>query len=212
MERFSREMEAPFREFLASVVADRERHVRFLNMLSLMEHIGSRKIMLSQMKGVLGTETLKHLAEETRHAFFFKLNAEKLAGRALDGYPRDETLCRGAAAMYIGRLDAEVKRNVNAPSFSETLYKWVSLIIELRANWVYGMYQEELAKAGNPVSLKSVIAEEVQHLDSMAEQLQEDGDAWKKDLARMTAVESGLFQRLWSSLQRALAEPAGGRR
>ena len=43
----------------------------------------------------------------------------------------------------------------------------------------------------------------------MAEQLQEDGDAWKQDLARMTAVESGLFQRLWSSLQRALAEPVG---
>lgn len=181
--------------------------MRFLNMLSLMEHIGSRKIMLSQMSGLLDVETLKHLAEETRHAFFFKHHAERLAGRPLDGYHRDETLCREAAAMYIGRLDAEVKRNIAAPSFSETLYKWVSLIIELRANWVYGLYQEELVKAGNSVSLKGVIAEEVQHLDAMASQLQEDDLAWTVALARLTAVESKLFQRLWSQLQTALAAP-----
>lgn len=205
MERFSRELEVPFRQFLAAVVGDRERHVRFLNMLSLMEHIGSRKIMLSQMGGLLDAETLKHLAEETRHAFFFKHNAERLAGRTLDGYHRDETLCRDAAAMYIGRLDAEVKRNVAAPAFSDTLYKWVSLIIELRANWVYGLYQEELARAGNPVSVKSVIAEEVQHLDAMAAQLREDDLAWDVALARLTAAESRLFQRLWTQLQRALA-------
>jgi hypothetical protein len=205
MERFSHELETPFRRFLASVVADRGRHARFLNMLSLMEHIGSRKIMLSQTHGVLGAETLKHLAEETRHAYFFKLNAEKVAGRVLEGYPGGETLCRGAAAMYIGRLDAEAKRNVEAPSFSEALYKWVSLIIELRANWVYGLYQEELEKAGSPVSLKSVIAEEVQHLEAMAGQLQDDGEAWRRDLARLTGVESGLFQRFWSQLQKALA-------
>lgn len=204
MERFSHDLEAPFRGFLAAVAADRERHAAFLNMLSLMEHIGSRKIMLSQRRGALGSETLKHMAEETRHAFFFKHQAERLAGRALDGYHRNETLCRAAAAMYVGRLDAEVKRNIAAPPCSETLYRWVSLIIELRANWVYGLYQEELVRTGSPVSLKSVIAEEAQHLDAMASQLQEDEAAWGDALNRLAAVENRLFHRFWRQLQRAL--------
>ena len=115
MERFSRELEVPFRQFLASVVGDQERHVRFLNMLSLMEHIGSRKIMLSQMKRRAWGGDAE--ASGRGDAARLLLQAERrAAGRAAArGLSRDETLCRGAAAMYIGRLDAEVKRNVDAP-------------------------------------------------------------------------------------------------
>src|SRR3974390_92113 len=51
-------------------------HARFLNTISLMEHIGSRKIMLSQGKSTLPESILRHLNEETRHAHFFRRAAE----------------------------------------------------------------------------------------------------------------------------------------
>ena len=66
-----------------------------------MEHIGSRKIMASQSERGLGGDTLRHLAEETRHAYFFKRAAEKLAHRPL-GYGAAETIAGAAARVLHG--------------------------------------------------------------------------------------------------------------
>ena len=88
-------------------------HARFLNTLSLMEHIGSRKIMASQSGAGLKQDTLKHLAEETRHAFFFKRAAESTARNALD-YSRETTLATAAARAYMGRLDAHIAAALDA--------------------------------------------------------------------------------------------------
>ena len=80
--------EAPVRAYLDDVIKDRAAHAKFMNMLSMLEHMGSRKIMVSQMhKGdTLSEDTLKHLAEEARHAYFFKRQAERAAGHSLDGW------------------------------------------------------------------------------------------------------------------------------
>ena len=40
---------APMRAFLTAIVNDPPAHARFMNMLSMLEHMGSRKIMVSQM-------------------------------------------------------------------------------------------------------------------------------------------------------------------
>src|SRR5689334_15957833 len=72
------------RAHLAAFSAEPAGHARFLNMLSLLEHIGSRKIMTCRAMRAPGLELLKHLTEESRHAFFFKRAAEGLAGRAFD--------------------------------------------------------------------------------------------------------------------------------
>ena len=53
--------------------------------------------------------TLKHLAEETRHAFFFKRAAEREAGGALTGGPAD-LLAPSAARRYFQRLEANSLR------------------------------------------------------------------------------------------------------
>ena len=84
IETSSADLVEPVSRRLAWWVERPREHARFLNTLSLMEHIGSRKIMVSQTCGPLGREVLKHLAEETRHAFFFKKAAETL-GRAAVG-------------------------------------------------------------------------------------------------------------------------------
>ena len=134
--------EAPVRTYLDDVIKDRAAHAKFMNMLSMLEHMGSRKSMVSQMhKGdTLSEDTLKHLAEEARHAYFFKRQAERAAGHSLDGWTDENTTARVPALMYFGRMDAGISKIVG----DEAAYGWVSLIIELRAWWLYTIYQEEL--------------------------------------------------------------------
>ncbi len=184
--------------FLSEVVEDKPRHALFLNMLAMLEHLGSRKIMVSQMNRVMTQETLQHLAEEARHAYFFKRNAERVAGHALDGWDDDNTMCRIPAAMYFGRLDAGITKVVG----EDAAYGWVSLIIELRACWLYEMYQGVLEQSSDIMSLKSLLAEEDRHLAEMFEMCGGDYDTLKK----LSALETELFVKLWGRLEQELPQ------
>lgn len=204
-ERSNSDLEAPFGAFLRSVIADAGSHVRFLNLLSLLEHIGSRKIMLSQMKGILTQDILKHLAEETRHAFFFKREAEKLAGHGLEGYTDAETLAAGAGRFYFGRLDSGLTRGLGKVH-AETGYLWVSLVIELRAIWVYRLYQKAVTEAGFALPLRGIIAEEDKHLADMVDRLAEIGFDTSAALPGAMALEKTLFTRLFAAMQAGVGE------
>lgn len=188
-------LEAEVREFLEKMVAagNEKNHALFLNMLSMLEHMGSRKIMLSQMDKTLTEDTLKHLAEEARHAYFFKRQAEKIAKKSIDGFTPENTSCRNAALMYFGRLDAGISQSV----MPRDPYPWVSLIIELRACWLYAIYQDVLEKSDVKISLKSLLAEEDMHLAEMFEACEEDDEK----LQNLSAYETKLFSTLFVQLQ-----------
>ena len=205
-ERSNSDLAAPFGAFLRTVIAQPEQHVRFLNLLSLLEHIGSRKIMLSQMKGILTQDILKHLAEETRHAFFFKREAEKLAGHGLEGYSDAETLAAGSGKLYFGRLDAGLTRGLG-DAHAETGYLWVSLVIELRAIWVYRLYQKAVTEAAYPLPLKGIIAEEDKHLVDMVDRLGEIGFDTAAALPGAMELEKTLFMRLLTAMTASVSEP-----
>ncbi|MDI7776643.1 hypothetical protein [Asticcacaulis sp. EMRT-3] len=204
MASLNSEQETPFYDFLTAVIARPDDHIRFLNLLSLLEHTGSRKIMLSQMKGILTQDILKHLAEETRHAFFFKREAEKLAMRPLEGYPPADTMCAGPGQLYFGRLDAGLTGGFPAKSHAEIGYLWVSLVVELRALWVYRLYQKALSAASYPLPLKGIIAEEDNHLISMVERLDELGFDTEAALAPACELEKHLFGKLFGHLRSAV--------
>ena len=195
--------EAPVRAFLATIVTQPEQHARFLNMLSMLEHMGSRKIMVSQMHDPanMTEDMLKHLAEEARHAYFFKRQAERIARGPMPGYHDDNTFCRIPAAMYFGRLDAGLSKRVPAAE----AYPWVSLIIELRACWLYALYHEVLQEAKVTISLKSLLAEEDMHLAEMFEMC---GDNIPR-LKDMSAYETELFGKLFATLQAELSTGHG---
>ena len=186
--------EAPVRAYLDDVIKDRATHAKFMNMLSMLEHMGSRKIMVSQMhKGdTLSEDTLKHLAEEARHAYFFKRQAERAAGHSLDGWTDENTTARVPALMYFGRMDAGISKIVG----DEAAYGWVSLIIELRACWLYTIYQEALEASDYQLSLKSLIAEEDGHLEEMYEMCGSDTIR----LRELSAYETDLFGKLWRKI------------
>ena len=82
MKENNRRHEAPIRAFLTEIVRQPQTHAKFMNMLSMLEHMGSRKIMISQMNETLTEDSLKHLAEEARHAYFFKRQAERAAKKS----------------------------------------------------------------------------------------------------------------------------------
>lgn len=193
MKESNRRHEAPVRAFLTRLVGEPAAHARFLNMLSMLEHMGSRKIMLSQMDRVLTEDALKHLAEEARHAYFFKRQAERVAGCVLDGWDDANTMARVPALMYFGRMDAGISRDVG----DTAAYGWVSLIIELRACWLYAIYQEVLEISPVRLSLKSLLAEEDMHLAEMFSMCGGDHER----LEALSAYETGLFGKLWGALE-----------
>jgi hypothetical protein len=199
----SADLVGPFRARLAALCGDPPHHARFLNMLSLMEHIGSRKIVTSQTRGPLGCEVLKHLSEEARHAYFFKRTAERLARRPLDYGTRD-TVAPTAARMYFGRLDAGIDRALGDAAHVEVPYLYVSLIVELRAIWAYGLYQQVLAEQDAGISLKSLLAEEELHLPQMQDRLVELGEDLSVRVPAFAALEDHLFRTLWRTVE---AEP-----
>ena len=186
------------RAVLTRICADAGLHARFLNSLSLMEHIGSRKIMASQAGGPLSSDTLKHLAEETRHAFFFKRAAEAVAGRDLS-YKRADLLAGPQAALYMGRLDAFVARQAKGAA----AYLYMSLVVEVRAVWFYGLYQSVLQGAGSFLKLASVLAEEERHLDEMRQSLAALGEDVDARLAEFCTFEARRFAVLLDALEEA---------
>ena len=184
---------------LASFCAEPAQHARFLNMLSLLEHIGSRKIMACRAMTEPDHDILKHLAEETRHAHFFKRAAEKLARRPLD-YSHPNTMACASARSYMGRLDAEIARVLAKPA-PVLPYLYMSLIVELRAVWTYRLYQAVLTEENTGLTLKSILAEEELHLSAMLARLtQMDSDAAAR-IALFSRFEEVRFRGLWSRIE-----------
>jgi hypothetical protein len=194
-------LDLKMRSFLAGLCARPQLHARFLNTVSLLEHIGSRKIMISQSKGALGDGVLKHLAEEARHASIFRRFAVRLAGRELN-YDATDALAPASAKMFFGRLDSGISRAI-APANDWLSYLYVTTIIELRAMWLYGLYEEVLKENNVPVSLGGVIAEEDGHLAEMATALREADPFFEARIERFCALECHLFDRLFAQLQLA---------
>lgn len=200
MKDCNKQHEAPVREFLTCLVHEPQSHAKFLNMLSMLEHMGSRKIMVSQMNrhDVLDQDTLQHLAEEARHAYFFKRHAERVNGEAMPGWTDENTMSRVPAMMYFGRMDAGISKQVK----DEAAYGWVSLIIELRACWLYRIYDEVVTQEDVHLPLKGLIAEEDGHLEEMFEMCGEDTAL----LQELSAYETSLFEKMWAALECAFPQ------
>jgi hypothetical protein len=186
------------RAMLAGFIANRPVHARFMNTLSMLEHMGSQKIMATQHGLGIDQPTLKHLAEETRHAFFFKRHANREAGGTLE-YSTADMIAPLAARRYFQRLEAEMVRAFPANIHPRATYLTMSMVVEFRAVWGYRLYQAALVNARSMVSLKSLLAEEAGHLTDMAERLRGLGELDIDRLRRFCAVETALYARMLSS-------------
>jgi hypothetical protein len=192
------------RALLDLVVAQPQRHARMTNTLSLLEHMGSHKIMATQHSAAIDQPTLKHVAEEAHHAYFMKRQAEKTAERALE-YVADDLLAPSSARLYFQRLESATLRALGAQRSARAAYLYMSMIVEFRALWFYGLYDQALKHARHALSLKRVLGEEQAHLGDMAERLDAGGELDDARAAEILAAERLLFSRLLGALERAVS-------
>jgi rubrerythrin len=165
-----------------------------------MEHIGSRKILLNQDNGAWPDEALRHMAEEARHAHFFRRAAEKISGQAMT-YSSDSTLARPAAVMYMQRLDATISSLLDM--HKTYTYGYVTLAVEIRADWLYEIYESVLKQADSPISLRSVIAEEEAHLAQIEEFLKNSDANFNRRRSEFEMVERKLFARWFEAMKKS---------
>jgi hypothetical protein len=191
------------RSLLARVVPDPARHARMLNTLSMLEHIGSHKIMSTQHAADIDQPTLRHVAEEAHHAYFMKRQAEKAAGRPLQ-YVADDLLAPASARMYFQRLESAMVRSLGQRRSTRAAYLYMSMIVEFRALWFYGLYQQTLQRLEHPVTLKRVIGEEQNHLGEIAHRLDRAGELSDARTAEFLDREKPLYGRLLTALQTAI--------
>ena len=79
----------------------------------------------------------------------------------------------------------------------------MSLIVEVRAVWFYGLYQSVLQGAGSFLKLTSVLAEEERHLDEMRQSLAALGEDVDARMADFSVFEARRFAILLDALERA---------
>lgn len=191
------------RALLERVIAAPARHGKLINTLSLLEHMGSHKIMATQHSRRIDQATLKHVAEEAQHAYFMKRQAEKTAERSLE-YVAGDLLAPAAARMYFQRLERAMVRALGSQRDARAVYLYMSMIVEFRALWFYELYQAALQAARHALSLKRVLGEERAHLSDMAQRLETIGDRTGTHTAEFLAVEKLLFARLLRGLEQAV--------
>lgn len=215
-----------FARWLSGIVRAPAMHGRFVNTLSMLEHIGSVKIACTQGGAGISAGKIQHLAEEARHAELLKKIALRIeAGAApgshpaehgrrslLDGYTEPALLAGGAARYYFARLDALVRCRLRDDALDgareeaerrEAAYLLVTLLVERRAAWLYPLYQRVVSEAGIKISVRSIIGEEDRHLADVERALAELGLHTDERCAGLFAAESAEFARLVSAFEAA---------
>lgn len=196
--------------FLNRVVVDANRHANWLNTLSFLEFMGTRKIARSLGERHANRLALQHLAEEARHAYFFKRSIERIAPERDPGFALSEMIAGYSAARYFHRLDAHVNADiantegVTKQQRAELCYLYVTTMIEERAGWMYSTYDAVLERIDSPVRLSGIIAEEEQHLADMfsaATRLDPNASA---RLQRYRAFEARSFAPFFAALLKSV--------
>jgi len=151
------------RNFFEGITADRDQHARFVNTLSFLEYVGARKILKSQPEAHINANLLAHVAEEVRHAQFFKKMALALSDGNLKDYAPSSLWNGMGAWRYFQGIDqtcAEVLKDTTPwKNYLLTTYA-----IESRALSAYSLYFEFVKDGGHRKLLSGIIQEEQTHL------------------------------------------------
>jgi hypothetical protein len=187
------------REVVAGIVANNETHAKWLNSLSMMENTGARKISRYEHPVLADIVVLKHAAEEARHAYYLKKQIGKLAADACPDYSHPYLLAPVESHQYLHELDIAASRylknemHLSGRDLKHGAYLLVTYAIEVRADMLYGIYQEALTKHGSKVNVKSIIVEEEGHLAEMQRMLELFHPEWQRIAADVCAIEDRLF-------------------
>ncbi len=194
-------LEMKLQKIIQTIIQEDNLHARFLNTLSLMENTGARKISASEHKTKVSYLMLKHACEEARHAFYLKKQISKVAKiEDFPSYENDYLLAPFASYTYLHSLDIQVCRylkntlKLQRDALKYAAYLLVTYSIEVRADELYPIYQNELDEAKSKVNVKSIIVEEEGHLAEMIDQLKAFSPDWEIHAGKAVDIEKQLFE------------------
>lgn len=187
----------PFQTFLSTVIQDDGLHAKWLNTLSYLENCGARKIAACEHPTRVKEEMLKHAAEEFRHALHLKRQIKKITAAPFESYERGSIFGGCATLRYLDKLDLHVCRYLKQQGFEQprikaAAYLLVTYAIELRAGELYPVYDRLLRQNKSPVTVKSILLEEEEHLRDMEMALHEMPRGMEH-AALVTQMEASLF-------------------
>jgi rubrerythrin len=199
-----------FNQLLSTIIKNDQLHARWLNTLSLMENTGARKISASEDPETVTYIILKHAAEEHRHAFYLKKQIEKIKAVNCPTYTNDYLIAPKSSKYYLNQLDVDVCRylkkemGLKGRELRFAAYLLVTYAIEVRADELYPVYQDELDKVSSKVNVKSIILEEEGHLEEMINQLKNFSPDWQFHANKAVEMESQLFNQWVDQLNREI--------
>ena len=162
-------IESALSKFLNKVVSDRVLHVRWLNTLSFLEHIGSRKLIKSQDSAQLDRVFLQHISEEARHAYYFKKLAYRVAPNDCPTFEERYLISGGASESYFQSVDRKAEENLSKSELDIRLrkrlnYLYTTWMVEERAVMLYRAYNGVLREQNQSFNLNFILQEEDEHL------------------------------------------------
>lgn len=205
------QQEVLLRDIVEKIVTDDSAHAKWLNSLSMMENTGARKISRYEHPVATNIIVLKHAAEEARHAYYLKKQISKLSASDCPDYSYPYLLAPVESHHYLHELDVAACRylknemGLTGRDLKHGAYLLVTYAIEVRADMLYGIYQDALSRHKSKVNVKSIIKEEEGHLAEMQRMLEVFHPNWKKLAADMCAIEDKLFVRWIEAIGRLSA-------
>lgn len=180
-------------------------HAKFLNTISLMEYMGARKIVKSQLEHNVDSEVLSHMTEEIRHAQIFKKMALKLSEGKLKTYADEYLLAGAEGRAYIQSVDQSIAAALNGQN-AKLNYMLSTLLIEERANEVYPFYAELLQPSGFAGHLRGILREEEHHLEQIKQGLENSQKISSQSLEALRMIEEQAFNGLIDAVERSLSD------
>lgn len=167
-------MDKSLKNLLEHIVSNVNWHHRFLFTLSYLENSGARKIIKSMDPLQVSLAMLKHGNEESRHAYFFRKQIEKLR---MDPNEIVPFLGGFKTKNYLRILDIEIcrafKKNYTSSKkeLKNASYLLTTYIVEIRALKLFCLYQEVLKAQFSDINIQSIISEEESHLKDMEDDI-----------------------------------------
>ncbi|HXS38514.1 MAG TPA: hypothetical protein VN721_17555 [Flavipsychrobacter sp.] len=202
--------EQQLRELINTIVLSPALHSKWLNSLSMMENTGARKISRYEHPVKTNITVLKHAAEEARHAYYLKKQIEKLKPESCPDYSFEYLLAPVMSHHYLHELDVAACRylktnlGLSERELKHGAYLLVTYAIEVRADLLYGVYQDVLSANNSKVNVKSIIKEEEGHLAEMTRMLEEFHPSWHSLTAVICDIETELFEKWIKAIQQKL--------
>lgn len=184
---------------------------KFLNTLSMLEYVGTRKILKSQRADSITKTILTHIVEESRHALLLKQLAAETSPDPIPTYEERYVLAGKDAVAYFQGLDRAIEENIASPLLAvvdraEVLnYLYTTYLIELRAESFYPMMGKIACGGDNKGVFDRILREEEGHMSSVLEYAKRIDPSHAERLPPLIAIEGRLFGDFISALEQAIA-------